>query len=196
MAQHPSFYRKHFLSSRFSCKADARGAGAFYGYASVFFVRDSQGDIVLPGAFRQSLLDGARTVPLLWQHRPDAPIGIVADLKEDDVGLYIAGQLNMDVAQAREAYALLASGAPDGLSIGYEVEESRFDPDTGARLLMSVKLWEISLVTFPANDEARVTAVKHSDMAHEGSDMLTAGEEKRVAEALGRLCAVMEAGAR
>ncbi|MET0155315.1 MAG: HK97 family phage prohead protease [Rickettsiales bacterium] len=175
---------KNYLSSSFSCKADSSEEGAFWGYASVFFVRDSQNDVVLPGAFKNAT-QGARTIPLLWQHRHDAPIGVINELREDAVGLRVKGKLNMEVAQAREANALLRSGAANGLSIGYEVEDHRYDAETDARLLVAVKLWEVSLVTFPANAAARAESPK-------SADPLSAREKILLAERMARMCLEMD----
>ena len=143
--------------------------GSFSGYGSVFGAIDSYGEIVAPGAFTESLVEIAgkgRPVPVLWQHRSDQPIGIYTSLKEDETGLYVEGALLKDaVRQASESYALMKAGAVSGLSIGYYVRESSFDEKTGIRTLKRVDLVEISLVTFPANDEARIDAVK-SKIAH------------------------------
>lgn len=143
--------------------------GAFSGYGSVFGNEDSYGEIVAPGAFAKSLVEIAgkgRPVPVLWQHRSGEPIGIYTSLKEDGIGLFVEGKLlKDDVRQAAESYALMKAGAVSGLSIGYYVRESSFDEKTGIRTLQRLDLVEISLVTFPANDEARVDAVK-AKIAH------------------------------
>jgi HK97 family phage prohead protease len=143
--------------------------GTFEGYGSVFGVVDSYQEVVAPGAFADSLAELAqksRTVPVLWQHRQDQPIGVYLDIVEDDTGLAVKGQLLInDVAQAKEAHALMKAGAVTGLSIGYWVRESSFDEKTGIRTLTKLDLVEVSLVTFPANDDARVEAVKFK-LAH------------------------------
>ena len=64
--------------------------------------------------------------------------------------------------QTREAYALMKAGVVRGLSIGYSVKSAKRNPDTGVRELLAVDLWEISLVTLPANEAAQVTVVKSS----------------------------------
>ncbi|MGE0754584.1 MAG: HK97 family phage prohead protease [Alphaproteobacteria bacterium] len=138
-------------------------SGRFAGYASIFNVVDNQRDIVLPGAFRLSLGKQREKVKLLWQHKQHEPIGIIEELFEDANGLYIEGRLLLDVQRAKEAMSLLKSGALQGLSIGYSPVRYRIDPDTGVRLLAEVDLWEISLVTFPANDAARITVVKQAE---------------------------------
>ena len=134
--------------------------GTFGGYASVFHVVDSHQDVVKPGAFQQSLKSRVTPVWLLWQHQWDSPIGVIQSLFEDRRGLFIKGKLLMEVAQAREAYQLLKSGVVKGLSIGYSVKSAVKNPLTGIRALHALDLWEISLVTFPANEAAQVTVVK------------------------------------
>ncbi|WP_408585927.1 HK97 family phage prohead protease [Novosphingobium sp.] len=138
--------------------------GSFTGYGSVFGVVDSYNEIVAPKAFKASLSElraKKRKVPVLWQHNQAAPIGVYDELAEDGTGLKVTGRLLIeDVAQAREAFALMKAGAVTGLSIGYWVRKSSFDEKTGIRTLQDLDLVEVSLVTFPANDEARIDAVK------------------------------------
>jgi len=134
-------------------------SGKFAGYASIFDITDTQDDVMMRGAFRQSLEKGAKSIKLLWQHRPDEPIGYFTTLREDAVGLYVEGQLLLDLQRGREAYSLLLSGAVKGLSIGYQVLEAEYDEE-GIRYISNLDLWEISLVTFPANVHSNVTQVK------------------------------------
>lgn len=143
--------------------------GTFNGYGSVFGVVDSYQEVVARGAFTESLAEleaKGRPVPVLWQHRSSEPIGAWTDLKEDEHGLFGAGELMIgEVAQAKEAHALMKRRIVTGLSIGYWVRESSYDEKTGIRTLTKLDLVEISLVTFPANDDARVEAVKFK-LAH------------------------------
>lgn len=138
--------------------------GTFNGYGSVFGVVDSYQEIVAPGAFAESLAElkaKDRAVPVLWQHRTSEPIGAWTELREDERGLFGAGELLInEVAQAKEAHALMKRRVVTGLSIGYWVRASTVDEVTGIRTLTRLDLQEISLVTFPANDDARVEAVK------------------------------------
>jgi HK97 family phage prohead protease len=151
-------------------------SGTFTGYGSVFGVVDSYQEVVAPGAFTESLNElnaKGRPVPVLWQHRGDQPIGIWDSLVQDERGLKGEGSLLItDVAQAREAHALMKAKAVSGLSIGYWVRESSFDEKTGIRTLTKLDLVEISLVTFPANDDARVDAIKMK-LAHGGLPSLS-----------------------
>lgn len=135
--------------------------GSFAGYASVFGERDRGNDIVIPGAFRRSIVErGALGVKLLWQHDPGEPVGIIDSLVEDSYGLFIRGRLILDLGRAREALALMKSRVLDGLSIGYRTVRSDVEADSGVRVLRDVDLWEVSFVTFPMQDSARVTAFK------------------------------------
>lgn len=137
-------------------------AGVFTGYASLFGETDMGGDVVAPGAFRASLKKrGAHGVRMLFQHDPAQPIGTWLDVAEDGKGLRVVGKLNLDVARARELAALIRDGALDGLSIGYKTLRSARAPG-GARTLLALDLWEISLVTFPMLPGARVGAKRAS----------------------------------
>lgn len=132
--------------------------GLFSGYGSVFGVLDSYKEIVVAGAFAESLK--TRQPSLLWQHRSGEPIGIYTGVKEDAVGLHVEGKLALKTARGAEAYELLKMGAVSGLSIGFQVREESYDRVSGINTLKALDLWEVSLVTFPANDAARVTGVK------------------------------------
>lgn len=138
--------------------------GTFTGYGSVFGVVDSYREIVARGAFAESLAQikaKGRPVPVLWQHRTAEPIGIYTAMQEDETGLYVEGRLlKDDIGQAKEAHALLKAGAVSGLSIGYYVREDSYDEKERLRTLKRLDLVEVSLVTFPANDEARVDTIK------------------------------------
>jgi HK97 family phage prohead protease len=140
--------------------------GSIEGYGSVFGVRDSYSDVVAAGAFKASLAahKSAGSMPaLLWQHRADEPIGVWKSMEEDEKGLLVRGQLAMDTVRGREAQSLLKMGALNGLSIGFYSKQWTYDRETDVRTLTEVDLWETSLVTFPANTAARVTAVKSID---------------------------------
>ena len=151
----------------FSLQIKATGEdGTIEGYGSVFGVRDNYDDIIAKGAFAASLAEhkAAGTMPaMLWQHSADAPIGVWTDMVEDEKGLYIKGQLVMDTVRGKEAHALLKAGAINGLSIGFMSKQWAYDRDTDVRTLTEIDLWEVSLVTFPANEKARVTNVKSID---------------------------------
>ena len=146
--------------STFQLEIKSSREGVIKGYASVFDAVDSNNDRVVRGAFKKTLEEAAETglyPKMLWQHSETDLIGSWKILKEDDTGLYVEGQLTKDVAKATEAQALIKAGAIDGLSIGYRVKKAlRGKDDRSVRLLTEVVLLEISLVTFPANQAARL----------------------------------------
>lgn len=138
-------------------------SGAIAGYASVFEEIDAQNDVVAKGAFARSLArykQNRSMPPMLWMHDAAEPIGVWTYLKEDEKGLYAEGQLAIKTQDGADAYELLKIGALTGLSIGYHAVKSTRDSKTKIRTLTEVELFEVSLVTFPANSMARVHTVK------------------------------------
>lgn len=134
--------------------------GWFSGYASVFDVCDLQQEYVARGAFQKSLAtDGLPK--MLWQHDPTIPIGKWLKLEEREYGLYVEGQIFTGLQKGQEALVLMQEGVLDGLSIGYEVK--KFQPTKKGRILQEVKLLEVSLVTFPANVDARILDIKMAE---------------------------------
>ena len=138
--------------------------GTFTGYGSVWNVVDSYREKVAPFAFTDSLAALAakgRKLPILWQHNRDDPIGVWDLLKEDEYGLYGEGTLWLDEAQnARRAYRGMKDTAITGLSIGYYVKDDSFDETTRIRTLKALDLREVSIVTDPALDDARIDTIK------------------------------------
>lgn len=138
--------------------------GEFEGYGSVFGVEDSYSDVVVKGAFEKSLSSWAekgRLPSMLWQHKMSEPIGIYTEMKEDEHGLYVKGRLLIDDDPlAKRAYAHAKAGSLGGLSIGYILKDWEYDSAKGVYLLKEIDLWEVSVVTMPANDEARISEVK------------------------------------
>ena len=126
----------------------------FAGYAAVCGKRDSGGDVIVPGAFAATLAArkaaGVR-LPLLWQHRTGQRIGWVDLAEEDRHGLRVIATLAPGAGPAAKA---LAEGAVNGLSFGYRVRDAA--PQGGGRELRSVDLIEVSLVTRPMQQLARV----------------------------------------
>lgn len=124
------------------------------GYASLFDLQDSGGDVVAPGAYKAALARAGCKVRMLWQHDPARPIGVWDEIREDGRGLWVKGRILQELQLGREAAALLQAGAIDGLSIGYRTK--RATPLGAGRRLEEVDLWEVSLVTFPMQAAARV----------------------------------------
>lgn len=158
-------YRKR--SMEFDMKS-LKKDGSFAGYGSVFGNTDLYNDVVMPGAFTDTLQAWAlkdRLPPVLWQHSSNSPIGSYTDMSEDSTGLYVEGKLLIkSVQQAAEAYALLEAKAINGLSIGYNIPDDEdameYDAAHGIMKILKIDLWECSIVTFPANTSASVTELK------------------------------------
>jgi HK97 family phage prohead protease len=129
------------------------------GYAAIFNVVDLGKDIVLPGAFAETLAKHKRdgTAPvMLWSHNMDEPIGVWEELAEDARGLKVKGRLLPSVRRAAEAIDLIGAGATTGLSIGYKALDYDYDPNTGFRRLKKLWLPEISVVSLPMQPQARI----------------------------------------
>lgn len=142
---------------------EADDTGVFSGYASVFGVIDDGRDVVERGAFTASLADWrakGKWPKLLRNHDTRNLVGVWLEMREDSHGLFVKGQLTLEVQSAKEAYALLKAGALDGLSIGYRTVNDDFDRVTNVRKLQQVDLMEVSLVTIAMNQAATVTDVK------------------------------------
>lgn len=155
------------------------------GYASLFGLADQGGDIVARGAYAASLArlaQGGGKVRMLWQHDPGEPIGIWDEVREDERGLWVRGRLLPDIARAREAAALIAAGAIDGLSIGYRTVRAERDAQN-RRVLTEIELWEVSLVTFPMLREAKVGR-KSGERDGEDSTAALIGALRAATEAL------------
>ena len=133
--------------------------GRFEGYASLFNREDLSRDVVIPGAFTDTLRErGAEGVKMLFQHDPSQPIGVWRTLEQDAKGLKCTGRLLTEVQRAHEVIALMRAGVLDGLSIGFRVVQAVRDRRKGLRYLKKVDLWEISVVTFPMQPAARIFA--------------------------------------
>lgn len=141
---------------------DVKEDGAFTGYAAVFGNVDQGGDMILKGAFADTIKERAGKIRVLWNHSSADPIGSPTHLSEDDNGLFVRGQLNQEVQRGREARALMKAGDVEGMSIGFRVAKNgaEFDEDTGVFKISKIILREFSIVTFPMNELAVATGIK------------------------------------
>lgn len=144
-------------------------AGRFSGYASVFGQLDDGGDIVMAGAFKKSLASrGRANIRLLFQHDPKDPVGVWDRIAEDGFGLWVEGRLIGGVPRADALRRLIESRAIDGLSIGFRTVRAAKEKGTGHRRLFEIDLWEISIVTFPMMDGARIASASQKSSASDG----------------------------
>jgi HK97 family phage prohead protease len=136
-------------------------AGRICGYASTFNTSDADNDCIRRGAFKETLKKwqaSCQWPKLLWQHQTKEPIGTWRYMAEDSHGLFVEGHLTLETQRGFEAYALIKQGALTYLSIGFQLREARIDPTTKTRHIHRIDLFEVSLVTFASNQQARLTA--------------------------------------
>jgi len=166
-----------FVPFEFKSEDDAAEM-TFSGYGSVFNTIDSYGDTIAKGAFKATLKEwkaGKKLPKLLLQHGGGGffggnaddmvPIGKWEEMREDEHGLFMRGRLfDVGTDRVKATYAAMKEGELDGLSIGFRTRKSKTDETTGIRTLTDVQLFECSLVTFPANDPARVSDVRAEDV--------------------------------
>lgn len=131
--------------------------GRFEGYASRFGVLDQGRDMVMPGAFKASLVRrGASNIRLLFQHDPKEPVGRFEHIQEDQIGLRVSGQIFPEIRRGFDLVTLIKRRAIDGLSIGFRTQKATRDRAKNIRQLWQVDLWEVSIVTFPMMEQARI----------------------------------------
>ena len=129
------------------------------GYASRFNLRDLNDDVVVAGAFSDTLVStGVKGVRMLYQHQVRSPVGVWEEIREDAIGLFVRGRILDLNPEARMVGSLVRAGVIDGLSIGFRTLKSRRDRGS-LRVLTAVELWEISIVTFPMLPSARITSM-------------------------------------
>ncbi len=139
-------------------KFDEARKGFFSGYASVWNGVDSYGDTIFPGAYKATIEGRNRPIQMRWNHYGDV-IGKWLDIREDDVGLYVEGELTPGHSKAQDVYASLKHGAITGMSIGYRPVKS-VQNDHGGADLHEIDLVEISVVESPADLAAQINDVK------------------------------------
>ena len=139
----------------------------FKGYASTFGNVDEGGDKVIKGAFSEAIKaikNDTGSIPILWQHKTGEPVGVFESFKEDDNGLFVHGRMPKDDSFVRDrVMPQMKIGSIRKLSIGYGVKKGGYKYDGNVRELNNLNLFETSLVTFPMNNEANITAVKALD---------------------------------
>lgn len=131
----------------------------FKGYASTFGNIDRDDEVMTSGCFRKFLSE--HTPSMLWQHKMSEPLGVYTVVREDEKGLYVEGQMPLDDDFVRgRVMPQMKAGSVRAMSIGFTVDEYTYNKEQDLVYFNEVKLWEISLVTIPANAQAVVTSVK------------------------------------
>jgi HK97 family phage prohead protease len=175
-----------FKSLKFEADIDP-DARTFEGYAAAYGNTDSDNDVIEQGAFAKSIKEGfpAKRIKVLWQHKADMPIGLPIDMREDSKGLWVKSRISK-TAKGDEAIELMRDGVIDRLSVGFSIPGGKSAIDgQGIRHIYEGKLFEYSLVTWPANDQAIITGVKTlKEMREfaEGGSLSTKAREELLSE--------------
>jgi HK97 family phage prohead protease len=151
-----------FKSLKFDAAMIDPDERTFEGYAAAYGNTDTDNDIIEQGAFAKSIKEAfpAKSIKVLWQHRADTPIGIPLDMREDSKGLWVKSRISK-TAKGDEALELMRDGVINRLSVGFSIPGGKSQIDgQGIRHIYEGKLYEYSLVTWPANDQAIITGVK------------------------------------
>ncbi|WP_319798317.1 HK97 family phage prohead protease [Nitrobacter sp.] len=146
--------------------------GTFSGYGAVFSNEDDGGDVIMPGAFTDTLAawKARKKLPkMLWQHGcgDDAddmlPIGVWTDMEEDGEGLAVKGRLiALDTDRGATIYEGMQSGAIDALSITYCATDVIYGSKEGDpfRTIRKLDLYEVGPVLFGMNADALINEAK------------------------------------
>lgn len=151
-----------FKSVKFEAVGMDPDARTFEGYAAAYGNVDSDNDVIEMGAFAKSIKEGfpAKRIKVLWQHKADSPIGLPIDMREDSKGLWVKSRISR-TEKGDEAIELMRDGVIDRMSVGFSIPGGKSQIDgQGIRHIYEGKLFEYSLVTWPANDQAIITGVK------------------------------------
>lgn len=180
------------------------GSGIFEGYASVFGNVDSYGDRVIKGAFSKSLAksfpDDGAGIPCYWSHRMDDPefiLGKTLSAVEDEHGLKVRVSLDLDNPKAVAAYRALKVGAVNQMSFAYEVVDSRFVPEKGAKFggvneLRELNIFEVSVVQIGANTATSIDMVKSAMKNDDSVSISTPSAIEQLEEAVENLRKIID----
>jgi len=140
--------------------------GEFTGLAAAFGNIDQQKEIIMPGAFEESIAkfqDDPTSIAILSQHDQRMPVGKLTEIKEITEGLFVRGQMALEIEEAEKTRKLVVAKLINHLSIGFKVIDSEFDKDTGVLIIKKVDLLEFSFVTIPANRSAKILSMKNNE---------------------------------
>lgn len=120
-------------------------------------------DRFVRGAFSDSIkehMQKRRQIRLKDHHGRTVGGFPIEHVKEDDKGLYGVGEINLDVQQGREAFALAKQGVLSDFSIGFSVIDQTTDHAIKTRTITKAVIWEGSIVDEPMNEKANIMQVK------------------------------------
>lgn len=152
---------RHFMPDM-DIRAQDNDEWIFEGYAVTWDSIDDYNSTFKRGAFKKTISERGDRIKVLWNHNIDEPIGKIIEIREDDKGLFVRGLLTKGVSKAEDVYKNLKAKVIDTLSFGFNQLQGKPNKD-GVRDITEVKLYEISPVTFEANDTAVITDVRKED---------------------------------
>jgi HK97 family phage prohead protease len=177
--------RSHPIEYRgFDLRAAADDGASFDGYASTSWHVDSYLTAFAPGAWTKTLKEQRDRVLVLWQHDPYVPIGRPTAMSEDSVGLKVSAHVTDGTQAGRDAMALLRDEVPLGLSVGFRTISERKATEADPLILEQTslpgwmkssnpldfiyvieeaRLYEFSVVSFPANLHAEIDTVRSNE---------------------------------
>ena len=161
----------------------------FEGYAVTWDSVDSYDSTFQAGAFKKTISERGDRIKILWNHNTNEPIGKIIEIREDKKGLFVRGKLTEGVAKAEDVYKNLQAGVIDTLSFGFTPLQSK--KVEGIRHITEVKLYEVSPVTFEANDTAQITDVRDDKQEERAEDFNETLEEFRIRYDGGKICDAM-----
>lgn len=137
---------------------DTDETGVFWGYAGRTS-KDADNDVIQSGAYSKSIQEQG-IFPLLWFHRPDTPVGKISELREDEQGLFVKGELDLDIQKGAEIFSGIRKGYLNSMSVGFNLVKSHMNGNV--RHITEARLREVSIVTrnFAANSGALITDFK------------------------------------
>lgn len=171
-----------FETRGYKSELRAEEDGTFEGYIAVWDTVDSYNSTFKRGAFSKTIQARFDRIKVLWNHNQEEVIGKITDIREDDHGVLVTGKLVISVAKASDVYELLKARAIDTLSFGFKTINDKWE--NGVRAITEVKLYEVSPVTFEANEAAVITAVRSIDFQETIDNNLMRSHGWRLMDAL------------
>lgn len=185
----------HYRST-FETRATDDGGG-ITGHSATFWAVDAYYTAMAPGAFQKSLAERGDRIMLLYNHDPHINIGIPDVQKEDEKGLYLEATIFDDGADGTTLMRRLRAGARYGLSFGFQTLQDRSATDedpldftlmpgvnrSEVRVITETKLWEHSVVTFPAMEKSTIDSVRQQAHTDALNQLLTDLRENRLTDA-------------
>lgn len=140
--------------------------GEFEGYICRYSNIDRHEEIIMPGAFKESIQKAIQTetrqdIKLLWQHDHHKPIGQIFSFRETAEGVIAKGKLDPSIIgiPLESIVRFIKQGIIKHFSVGFKVTKEKKN-EKGNRIIMEGDLIEFSLVTIPANLGAGIISIK------------------------------------